>query len=397
MRVNPNVLNISYAIRDVIAPARELEAKGIDIIKLNIGDPVPFGMSAPDESLEEFGDAVKSGKNFYAPSEGIAELREAIAGMESEKQGKQIVANQIMVTAAVTEALQFLFVSMSGEGSSILIPDPAYPPYVALSHVYGVKPETYKTSDEYEWQPDIDDMRKRITESTQAIAIINPNNPTGALYNKKTVKEIVDLAGEFNLPIISDEIYDLIVYDKKFVSPVKVSDDVPVIVLNGASKGYFATGWRLGYMYFYDPQNKLDNLWEAVNKLARLRLCASTPAQYAFLSAVQHNTAIKQNLIKLRERRDFAYKRLNEIDGIDVVKPEGAFYIFPRINLGNEWKDDKDFVLDFLKTEHVLLVHGSGFGNQGKGHFRAVFLPPVKTLNTAFDRLENFIKMRRNQ
>ncbi len=393
IQVNHRVLEIEYAIRDVVLPARELEKKGAKIIKLNIGDPVPFGLDAPTHAKEAYCKAIMEGKNYYAASDGIPELKEAIAKREMEKNKIKLETDDILVTAAVTEALQFTFLALGTPGAEFLVPDPSYPPYISLAKLLGGNPIGYKTSEELDWQPDLDDMRKKITEKTKALAVINPNNPTGAVYDKKTIKDILDLAGEYNLPVVSDEIYDLMIYDKDHVSPGSLTKDVPVIVMNGASKVYFATGWRIGYMYKVDLENKLDDFWEGVNKMARLRLCPNTPGEYGFLAAISGPMDYLDDYMKeLRERRDFAWKRLNEIPGISAVKPEGAFYIFPKIEMDSRWKSDKEFVLDFLHKEHVLLVHGSGFGKYGKDHFRAVFLPPVNVLEEAFNRLERFMK-----
>ena len=393
MLVNPKVLEIEYAIRDVVLPARELEKKGIEVIKLNIGDPVPFGLDSPRHAKEGFSNAILEGKNSYSQSEGIPELREAIVERERKKNGLNLETSDILVTSAVTEGLQFIFLGLSTPGAEVLVPDPSYPPYIGLVKLYGSMPVGYKTIEEEGWQPDLDDMRKKISEETKAIALINPNNPTGAVYEKDVLKEIVDLAGEYDLPIISDEIYDLMTYDKKHVSPASLSKDVPVLILNGASKVYFATGWRIGYLAKYDPERKLEELWEGINKMARIRLCPSTPAQYGFLRALTGPMDyLHEYLDILRKRRDFAWKRLNEIPGISAQKPEGAFYIFPRVELGERWKDDKEFVLDLLKKEHVLVVHGSGFGDYGKSHFRIVFLPEIEILEEAFGRLERFMK-----
>ncbi len=393
IQVNHKVLEIEYAIRDVILPARELEKKGIKVMKLNIGDPVPFGLDAPNHAKEAFCKAIKEGKNQYGPSEGIPELREAIAKREKKKNGVSISAEDVRVTVAVTEALQFTFLTLAIPGAEFLVPSPSYPPYLALTKTMGKESVEYKTTEESGWQPDLDDMRRKINDNTAAICVINPNNPTGAVYDKKMIKEILDLAGEYDLPVVSDEIYDIMTYDKKHISPGSLTKDVPVIVMNGASKVYFATGWRLGYMYRIDNDGVLDDFWEGINKLLRLRLSANTPAQYGFLAALTGPMDyLKERMKLLRERRDFAWKRLNEIPGISATKPEGAFYIFPKVELGDRWKTDKDFVLDFLHQEHVLVVHGSGFGSYGKSHFRVVFLPPIEVMGEAFNRLERFMR-----
>ncbi len=387
-------MSVEYAIRDVVLPARELEKKGIKIIKLNIGDPVKFDFQPPKHMKEAYCKAIWDGHNYYSDSEGILELREAIVEREKRKNGVDITVDDVFVTAAVTEAIQLIFGTLIDGGEEILIPGPSYPPYVSLVKFYGGKPVAYRTIEEEGWQPDIDDIRKKISEKTKAIVIINPNNPTGALYDKKTIKDIVDIAGEYDILIISDEIYDMLVYEGEHVSPGSLTKDVPVVVVNGLSKVYFATGWRLGYMYFVDPENKAAEVKEAVGKLARMRLCPNTPAQKAAVAGLKGPMDyLKEYLAKLKERRDFIYKRLNEIPGISAQKPKGAFYIFPKIEEG-PWKNDKEFVLDVLYNAHVLFVHGSGFGEGGEMHFRSIFLPPVEVLAEAMDRLEKFMKQK---
>lgn len=395
VRPAERAMGVEYAIRDVVLPARELEKRGIKVIRLNIGDPVKFDFQPPKHMVDAYCKALQEGHNYYGPSEGLPELREAIVEREKRKNGVDITPDDVRVTAAVTEALQLIFGALLNPGENILVPSPSYPPYTGLVKFYAAEPREYLTVEENGWQPDIDDMRKKIDEKTKAIAVINPNNPTGALYEKKTIKEILDLAGEYGLPVISDEIYDLMTYEGKHVSPGSLTKDVPVIVMNGLSKVYFATGWRLGYFYYVDPEGKLDELREAIDKLMRIRLCPSTPAQFAAIAGLTGPMDyLEEYMAKLKERRDYVYKRLTEIPGVSTVKPQGAFYIFPRIEERSKWKNDKEFVLDVLHEAHVLFVHGSGFGEAGEWHFRIVFLPPVEILEEAMNRFEEFMRKR---
>lgn len=279
-------------------------------------------------------------------------------------------------------------------GDEILVPGPTYPPYMSYVKFFGGRPVSYETVEENGWQPNIDDLRRKVTAKTRAVVLINPNNPCGALYDEKVVKRIVDLAGERNILLISDEIYDRIVFKTGFVSAAHLANDVSVVGMNGFSKTYLMTGWRLGYMYFHDPEGKLTQLKECVEKEARVRLSANTPVQKAGVAALKGSQRhIAEMVKKLRERRDYAWKRLNEINGISCAKPEGAFYVFPKVNgIGSQWKTDAEFVRAVLENTGVLIVHGSGFDpTYGKGHFRAVILPPVVTLEFAFDKLEKFM------
>lgn len=280
------------------------------------------------------------------------------------------------------------------DGEQILVPGPTYPPYISYAKFFGGNPIPYLTSEESKWQPDLDDIQSKITDKTRAIVVINPNNPCGTLYDEKKVKAIADLAGEHDIPLISDEIYDQITYEKKFVSTSYVAKDVPVIGLNGFSKAYLMTGWRLGYVYFHEQDEELEGLRECVKKEARIRLSANTPVQKAAVEALRGpQDHIISMVRELRERRDYSYKRLGEISGINCVKPEGAFYFFPGVDeIGSRWKNDASFVRDLLEKTGILFVHGSGFGvTHGSGHFRGVFLPPIEELEEVFYRLEHFI------
>jgi len=394
LNITERVQNLEYAIRDVVGHARELEKKGKDVIYLNIGDPLLFDFETPENIKAALIQAVKEGFNRYSPSEGILELREAICEKEKKIGGIDILPENVVISVGVSEGIQMVLGALVDNGSEILVPGPAYPPYISYTEFFGGKAVQYRTSEENEWQPDLDDVRSKITDSTRAIVIINPNNPCGALYDKKIVKAMTDLAGEYNIPVISDEIYDQIAYDEH-VSTAKVAKDVPVIGLNGFSKVYLMTGWRLGYMYFIGQDKKtLAELREHVIKEARIRLSANTPVQKAAVEALRGpQNYISRMVEKLRERRDYSNKRLNEIDGISCAKPRGAFYFFPKVDgIGSKWKNDLAFVRDLLEKTGIVFVHGSGFGSAyGSGHFRGVFLPPIETLETTFDRLDSFM------
>lgn len=393
-KITDRVRTIEYAIRDVIAFAKQLEKKGKEIIYLNIGDPVKYDFDTPPHIKKALMDAVEKGENWYGPSEGLLELREAICEKEKKANGLDIVPENVLVTNGVSEGIQAIMAAIVDEGDEVLVPGPTYPPYISYVKFFGGKPVAYRTVEEEGWQPDIEDVRAKITKRTRAIVIVNPNNPCGALYDEKTVKEMVNLAGEHNLLVLSDEIYDRIVYEKRFVSTAKIAKDVPVVGLNGFSKAYLMTGWRLGYLYFHDQKGRLGELKECVEKEMRIRLCANTPVQKAGVAALRGpQDHIKSMVEKLRERRDYSWKRLNQIEGISCSKPEGAFYVFPKIGeVGSKWKDDYEFVLDLLNNTGVLTVHGAGFDiTYGFGHLRAVFLPPVETLEKAFNLMEQFM------
>ena len=393
-KATKRVSRIRYAIRDVIEFAKKLEKTGRQITYLNIGDPVKFDFDTPEFVKTALFDAVRAGENWYGTSEGDPELREAICKKEKQVNNVDISPDDVIVTTGVSEAIFMIMAALLEEDDEILVPGPTYPPYSSYANFFQGRSIAYRTIEEEGWIPDIEDLRRKISSKTKGIAIINPNNPCGAVYDRKTVRAIVDLAAENNLVILSDEIYDRIVYEEEFVSTAPIAKDYPVIGLNGFSKTYLATGWRLGYLYFYDPEGRMEQLKESVKKESRIRLCTNTPIQRAGIAALNGpQDHIKAMVEKLRRRRDYAWKRLNDIEGITCTKPHGAFYVFPKVHeIGQRWKTDMDFVLDVLEKTGVLFVHGSGFcETYGTGHFRGVFLPPIEVLEEAFNRLEEFM------
>ncbi|MFO1532367.1 MAG: aminotransferase class I/II-fold pyridoxal phosphate-dependent enzyme [Thermoplasmatota archaeon] len=397
-------LQIEYAIRDVVVPARELEAQGRTILKLNVGDPIAHGFRPPEHLIEALHQAAKDNVNGYTASEGDPKLIDAILRREKRRNKVDYAATDVLVTTGVSESLQLILGAAVVPGDEVLVPGPSYPPYDSLVKYFGGTPVHYRTVEGEDWQPDVDDLRRKITKRTKAVCLINPNNPTGALYPPGVVKRFADICGEHQdqLFMVSDEIYDEMTFDGRQVASKSVAPDVPMVSLNGFSKVYLVPGWRLGHMMWNDPSGSLRQIREGVTRASRVRLSASSVAQRAAVAALDgpQDHVAKTNAA-LRRRRDHTVKRLNEIDGISCAKPDGAFYAFPRIDaLGTPqgkaaWKGDKEFVLDFLRTENVLTVHGSGFGPEfGSGHLRLVILPDIPILETAFGRLEAFLKRR---
>jgi aspartate/methionine/tyrosine aminotransferase len=395
IKVTGRTSNIEYAIRDVIAYTTQLVKDGKKIYYLNIGDPAAFDFKTPQNVKDALCNAVQKDDNYYSPSEGRLDLREAIVRKEKKVNNVDITADNVLITEGISEGIQMILGALVEKGDEILFPGPTYPPYISYTRFFDGTPVSYETIEDEGWHPNIDDLRSKITKKTRAIVIINPNNPTGSVYDGKTVKEILDIAGEHDLPVLSDEIYDQLTYEKEFFSAAYLSKDVPVVGLNGFSKVYQMTGLRLGYMYFKGKGKQLDALKEGVEKECRIRICANTPVQIAAAAALNGPQEMVKDIVdRLKQRREFSWKRLNEIEGISTTKPEGAFYIFPKIHdVGTRWKTDMEFVVNLLKKTGVLIVNGSGFDPvYGRGHARAVFLPPIEELDEAFNALEAFMK-----
>ena len=386
MKISKKVEGVEYAIRDIVSSARRLEAEGRSVQYLNIGDPGQYGFGPPPNVVEAFVSALRAGRNYYAPSEGLPELREAVAERESAK-GLSVSAEDVLVTNGVSEALDMVMASIVEEGDEVLLPGPCYPPYSSYVRLHGGVPVEFRT--DMESSLDIGDLESKITERTVAICLISPNNPTGAVYGRDSLAAAAEIAKRRGLYLVCDEIYDRLTFEGRFFGIGSVAGEAPVILLNGFSKVHMATGWRLGYVAFNDSP-ALDGLREHLPKLARVRISCSTPAQHAALEALRGPQGhVDAFVSELRRRRDYAVGRLNAMPGVSCPTPRGAFYAFPRIE-GHG--GDERFVQRLLEAEGVLVVHGSGFGERfGSGHFRMVFLPPVGELEQAMDKIERFV------
>ncbi len=389
MKVSDRTHGVEYAIRDIAAYARKYKASGKEIIYLNIGDPVKFDFQTPEHIKKALVDAVMRDENYYTDSEGLPELRQAIVEKESEK-GLDVTEDDVIVTNGVSEGLDMTMASIVDPNSEVLMPGPYYPPYASYAKFYGGKPVEFKLHSD--GKPDLEDLRSKITPRSRALCIISPNNPTGEVFDRKSLQQLVDIATEHNLYVICDEIYDKIVFDSQFTGIGKVAKDAPVILLNGFSKAYLMSGWRCGYIAMNSNSKKLAGLREDIPKLARVRIAANLPVQIAAVQALKGpQTHIPKMVEKLRSRRDYVVKRLTAM-GMQCRVPRGAFYVFPKINLGTKWRDDQHFVIDLLNNTGVLTVHGSGFGSTyGAGHFRIVYLPPEEMLEKAMDKIERFV------
>jgi len=389
LKVTKKVAGVEYAIRDIVVAAKKLEQQGKKIEYLNIGDPARYGFQPPDNVKEALINAVRKGENYYSESEGLPELRTAIAEKEHAK-GLSVSGDDILVTNGVSEGLDMVISSIVEEGDEVLLPGPYYPPYASYVRLRGGIPVEF-TVDLNNSTPDIDDIRSKITSKTVAICLISPNNPTGAVFNEKALKELVDVANEHNLYILCDEIYDQIVYDDKFVGIGKIAGDSPVIILNGFSKVHLMSGWRIGYLAF-NQSPQLNEIRENLPKLARVRIASNLPVQQAALESLRGpQEYITEFVSELKKRRDLVVKRLNSIPGLSCSNPKGAFYAFPKIE-NNKYSSDEEFVLKLLETKGVLTVYGSGFGTKyGSGYFRIVFLPSLQILDSALNKIEEFM------
>jgi len=389
---------IEYAIRDVVVPATALEAQGHEIIKLNIGDPLAYpGLPTPDHMITAYQKALEGQSNGYSPAYGISELRSSIANNESNKSngGWSCDPDDVYVCHGVTEALQIIFATFLNEGDEVLAPGPHYPPYMAYPQLFGGKTIEYRLDPTNGWKIDFDDLKSKMNDRVKLLVLINPNNPTGNVISKEEISEIINLVSEWdNCTIISDEIYDRLNFNGDHYSTASLSSTVPVITLNGVSKVYYAPGWRIGYMALHDPVSKLNDIKDGLERLLRSRLCASTPAQYGYIAGLEGNDDwMKSYSSDLKNRNEHCVELIENIEGLSVEKPQGAFYMFIKLT-EDHWKDrDKEFVLNLLENKHVLTVHGSGFSSQyGKDHFRIVFLPSKDILSDAFTRIDEFLK-----
>ena len=394
VKVSNRASSIEYAIRDVVVPAIELENQGHDIIRLNIGDPLAYeGLPTPVHMIEKYKNALDRQDNGYGPSYGLDELRDAISQSELSK-GWNCSPDDVYVTHGVTEALQVIFAAFLEENDIVLAPGPHYPPYMAYPQMYGAKTVEYRLKSSEGWKIDLDDIRDKMNDSVKLLVLINPNNPTGNIATESEIDKLINIAEKWpNCTIIADEIYDGLDFSDNFISVASRSKSVPIITLNGVSKVYFAPGWRIGYMAWHDPNNRLRVVRDGVERILRSRLCASTPAQYGYLAGLRESKDWLDKHRKLTEERmNFCLKRIEEIDGLSCESPKGAFYLFVKLTNLEDQRDDKKWVLDLLHQEHVLVVHGSGFSPEfGSGHFRMVCLPPIPVLEEAFQRIERFL------
>lgn len=389
--------NVCYDIRGpVMDEANRMEAQGHKIIKLNIGNPAPFQFEAPPEILDAMHTHL-SHAHGYSDSRGILEARQAILEYHRSKGIRNIDLGDIYVGNGVSELIMITMQGLLDNGDEILIPAPDYPLWTAAVNLAGGTAVHYRCDESSDWNPDLDDIRKKITPKTKGIVLINPNNPTGAVYPLEILQGIVDLAVKHQLIVFADEIYDKITYDGiKHYSIASLSEDTLFITLNGLSKSHRIAGFRAGWMVISGNRAMAKGYLEGLNMLCSMRLCSNVPAQYTIKAALEGHQSIEDLICpggRLNEQRSYAWKRINEIPGLSCVKPKGALYLFPKIDVARfNIRDDQKFVLDLLIDQHVLLVQGTGFNWFEPDHFRVVFLPSLPDLQVALDRVETFLR-----
>jgi len=382
--------HIEYAIRDIIVVAEKVKATGKKILPLNIGDPCQFDFQTPPELIEVVTKAMRDNHNGYSPSNGIEEAIEAIRKEAIELKGIKNIQN-IFISTGASEAIEICMTALINRGENILIPSPGYPLYSAVVPKLESAFNTYHLHEEDNWHPHIEDIVSKINDKTRGIVIISPNNPTGTVYSKEILLQVIEVAKKHKLMIFSDEIYDKLIFSgKKNISIASLTNEVPVVTFNGLSKSFLAPGWRIGWAIISGDKEEIYDYIEGVQKMVRARLCANHPLQYAIKPALEGAcNHMPGTLKKLSERAILTTKRLNLIKNIKCVPPEGAFYAFPKLDIPI---GDKTWVIKLLEETGVLCVNGSGFGQRkGTKHFRVVFLPQNYILNQAYDRIDEFM------
>lgn len=389
--------NVCYDIRGpVMKHAKRLEDEGQRILKLNIGNPAPFGFEAPEEILQDVIRNLPTAQG-YSDSKGLFSARKAVMQYYQEMRVEGVTIEDIYLGNGVSELIVMAMQAMLNNGDEVLIPAPDYPLWTAATTLSGGKPVHYLCDEQAGWFPDLDDIRSKITSNTKAILIINPNNPTGAVYSKELLQEIVEIARQHNLIVLADEIYDKILYDDaKHCCIASLANDILFLTFNGLSKSYRVAGFRSGWLVVSGAKHRAKGYIEGLDILANMRLCSNVPAQHAIQTALGGYQSINDLVLpngRLLEQRNRAWELLNDIPGVSCVKPMGALYAFPKIDPKVcPIHNDEKFVLDLLLQEKLLIVQGTAFNWPWPDHFRVVTLPRVDELELAIGRIGNFLK-----
>ena len=387
--------NVLYDVRGPVADeAARMEAAGTHILKLNIGNPAPFGFRTPDEVVYDMSQQLPDTEG-YSPSKGLFSARKAIMQYAQLKNIPNVSIDDIYTGNGVSELINLSLSALLDNGDEVLVPSPDYPLWTACVNLAGGTAVHYVCDEDSEWYPDIDDMRSKITDKTKAIVIINPNNPTGALYPKEVLQQIVDLAREHQLMIFSDEIYDRLVMDGlEHISIASLAPDLLCVTFSGLSKSHMIAGWRVGWMVLSGNKRLAKDYIEGLNMLANMRMCSNVPAQSVVQTALGGHQSVKDYLVpggRIYDQRELVYNMLNDIPGITAVKPKAAFYIFPKIDVKKfNIHSDEQFALDLLHDKHILISHGGAFNWQEPDHFRVVYLPRISMLKETIGEIGDF-------
>lgn len=397
IRKSNKLINVCYDIRGpVLQEAKRLEEEGHRILKLNIGNPAPWGFEAPEEIVQDVILNLPASQG-YCDSKGLFSARKAVMQECQRKNIRNVGIDDIYIGNGVSELIVMSMQGLLNDNDEMLIPAPDYPLWTAAVSLAGGNPVHYICDEQQDWYPDIDDIRSKITPNTRGIVVINPNNPTGALYPESLLLEILELAREHKLIVFADEIYDKILYDgEQHTSLASLADDVLCITFNGLSKTYRAAGFRSGWMIISGPRHRARDLIEGFEMLSNMRLCANVPAQHAIQTALGGYQSINELIVpggRLHEQRTLAWEMLNAIPGVSCVKPKGAMYLFPKLDPARyPIRNDEKFALDLLQQQKVLIVQGSGFNYPDTQHFRLVFLPSKDMLADAIERIAAFLR-----
>ncbi|EAS65282.1 pyridoxal phosphate-dependent aminotransferase [Photobacterium angustum] len=388
--------NVCYDIRGpVLKHAKRMEEEGQKILKLNIGNPAPFGFDAPDEILVDVIRNLPTSQG-YCDSKGIYSARKAVVQHYQKRGLLDLDVEDVYIGNGVSELIVMAMQALLNHKDEILVPSPDYPLWTAAVSLSGGTPVHYTCDEQSDWYPDLDDIKKKITPNTRGIVLINPNNPTGAVYSRDFLIEVVEIARQHDLIIFADEIYDKILYDgAQHTSIAPLAEDVVCVTFNGLSKSYRVCGFRAGWMIISGPRHRAKGYIEGLEMLSSMRLCANVPMQHAIQTALGGYQSINELILpggRLLEQRNKAYDLLTQIPGVSCVKPKGALYLFPKLDQKKfNIQDDQKMAMDFLLQEKVLVVHGTGFNWKQPDHFRIVTLPHVDDLELAMGRLERFL------
>ncbi len=388
--------HVLYDVRGpVLEEATRMEERGMRILKLNIGNPAPFGFNAPEEVIQDMRDNIVHSQG-YSDSRGIFAARKAIMQYAQIKKIPNVTMKDIYTGNGASELIQLSLNALLNNGDEVLVPSPDYPLWTACTNLAGGKAVHYICDEQSEWYPDIKDIESKVTSKTKALVIINPNNPTGALYPKEILEQLVDVARRHELILFSDEMYDRLVMDGlEHISTASLAPDLFCVTFSGLSKSHMACGFRVGWMILSGNKEIAKDYMAGINMLSNMRLCSNVPGQSIIQTALGGYQSVNEYIVpggRIYEQREFVYKALNDIPGISVVKPKATFYAFPKLDIKKfNIVDDQQFALDFLREKRVLIVPGSGFNWKEPDHFRVVYLPRIEVLEDACEGLRDFL------